>query len=237
MIKLDDIKRNKDIITMVNWANRVLAALGYTDHGPSHVSYVSNTAADILKQLGYPQRTVELAAIAGWVHDIGNCMNRKHHGLTGANMIFPILLEMQMPMDEICAITSAIGHHEEENGVPVSEISSALIIADKSDAHRTRVRKGKYDIHDIHDRVNYAIQKTRLIIDKDRKIIRYEIDMDSTSSVMEFMEIYLSRMILCQKAASYLGCKFLLVVNDVVINNHIFEPNDAKLTKDEEVSA
>ncbi|MGI6706448.1 MAG: hypothetical protein ACOX6S_09425 [Clostridia bacterium] len=113
MIKLDDIKRNKDIITMVNWANRVLTALGYTDHGPRHVSYASNAAAEILRQLGYPQRTVELAAITGWVHDIGNCIDRKHHGVTGANMIFPILLEMQMPMDEICAITSAIGNHEE----------------------------------------------------------------------------------------------------------------------------
>ncbi|MGI6706449.1 MAG: hypothetical protein ACOX6S_09430 [Clostridia bacterium] len=121
--------------------------------------------------------------------------------------------------------------------MPVSEISSALIIADKSDAHRTRVRKGKYDVNDIHDRVNYAIQKTRLVVDKERKIIRYEINMDSTSSVMEFMQIYLSRMILCQKAASYLGCTFLLVVNGVVINNHVFKPNNAKATKDEEASA
>jgi metal-dependent HD superfamily phosphatase/phosphodiesterase len=219
MVTLEDIQSNEDISSLIREANNVLSAIGYTEHGQRHVGYVSATAASILKKLDYPDRTIELAAIAGWVHDVGNVINRKHHGLIGATLLYPILRDMGMEMDEICQIMSATGYHEEEAGVPVSEISAALIIADKSDAHRTRVRQGKYDPYDIHDRVNYSIKKNWVEVDPVRRVIRYEMAMDSSSSVMEFMQIFLTRMRLCEKAAEFLECRFDLVVNGVTINN------------------
>jgi uncharacterized protein len=219
MVTLEDIQANEEISALIREANNVLTAIGYTEHGQRHVGYVSATASAILKKLAYPERTVELAAIAGLVHDVGNVVNRKHHGLNGAVMLFPILREMGMEMDELCQILSATGYHEEETGVPVSDISAALIIADKSDAHRTRVRQGKYDPYDIHDRVNYSIKKNWVEVDPLKRIIRYEMIMDSSSSVMEFMQIFLTRMRLCEKAAEFLECRFDLVVNGVTINN------------------
>jgi len=163
MITIKDIQENEDIKKLIKGANRMLDALGYTEHGIRHVSRVSKAASDILRELGYPARMVELAAIAGYTHDIGNCINRKNHGLTGANLLFPILLKMGMDMDDVVMVISAIGSHEEQYGTPVNEVSAALIIADKIDAHRTRVRKGKaFDPKDIHDRVNYSIKKIGL---------------------------------------------------------------------------
>ncbi len=219
-ILLKDVQENKEINTLVNWANRNLEALGYTEHGPRHVGYVSRTASKILKNLNYSKRMVELAAITGWIHDVGNCINRKNHGLTGANLLFPILRDMGMPTEEICIITSAIGNHEEDNGFPVNEVAAALIIADKSDAHRTRLRKGKYDPDDIHDRVNFAINSSKITVNADKKAIIYQLEIDSSSSVMEFLQIYMSRMVLSEKAANYLGCTFDLVANGLTINNH-----------------
>jgi uncharacterized protein len=219
MVTLEDIKNNKEISTLIQEANNALAAIGYTEHGQRHVGYVSHTAAAILSKLDYPARTVELAAIAGFVHDVGNVVNRKHHGMNGAALLFPLLREMGMDMKELCCILSAAGYHEEETGEPVSEVSAALIIADKSDAHRTRVRKGKYDPYDIHDRVNYSIKKNWVDVDPVKRVIRYEMIMDTSSSVMEFMQIFLTRMRLCEKAAEFLECRFDLVVNGVTINN------------------
>jgi uncharacterized protein len=219
MVTLEDIKNNKEISSLIREANNVLASIGYTEHGQRHVGYVSTTAAAILKKLDCPARTVELAAITGWVHDVGNVVNRKHHGMNGAMLLFPLLRDMGMDMGEICTVMSATGYHEEETGAPVSEVSAALIIADKSDAHRTRVRKGKYDPYDIHDRVNYSIKKNWVEVDTVKRVIRYEMIMDETSSVMEFMQIFLSRMILCEKAAEYLECRLDIVVNGVTINN------------------
>jgi uncharacterized protein len=219
MVTLEDIKSNGEIASLIQEANNVLAAIGYTEHGQRHVGFVSNVASAILKNLDYPARTVELAAIAGWVHDVGNVVNRKHHGLNGAVLLFPLLRDMGMDMGEICQIMSATGYHEEETGVPVSAISAALIIADKSDAHRTRVRKGKYDPYDIHDRVNYSIKKNWVEADPVKRVIRYEMTMDNSSSVMEFMQIYLKRMLLCEQAAEFLECSLDIVVNGVTINN------------------
>lgn len=219
MVTLEDIRRNPEIAALIHEANEVLNAIGYTEHGQRHVGYVSSVAANILRSLDYPERTVELAAIAGWVHDVGNVVNRHHHGYQGATLLFPLLRETGMPMEEICRILSAVGYHEEQTGAPVSEISAALIIADKSDAHRTRVRKDRYDPHDIHDRVNYSIKKNWVDVDSAERVIRYEMIMDQSSSVMEFMQIYLSRMTLCEKAAEYLGCRFDIVVNAVTINS------------------
>ncbi|MGI6112724.1 MAG: phosphohydrolase [Mahellales bacterium] len=220
IITLEDIKKNKDVKTMISWSNHCLEAIGYTDHGLRHASYVSRVASEILRQLDHPKRMVELAAISGWVHDIGNCINRKNHGLTGANLIFPILVQMGMPIEEICVITSAVGNHEEEHGNSISEVSAALIIADKSDAHRARVRRGKCDLNDIHDRVNYSIKHSKVVVDKEAMVIKYELDIDKNSSVMEFLQIYMSRMVMSEKAANYLGCSFEIVANGLTLNNN-----------------
>jgi len=219
MVTLADIKSDRRIGTLIDSANAALAAIGYTDHGPRHVGYVSKVTSDILRRLGYPERTCELGAIAGWVHDVGNLVNRKNHGAIGATLLFPILSDMGMDLTEVCRVCTAVGSHEEETGRPVSEISAALIIADKIDAHRTRVRKGQHDEKDIHDRVNYAIQKTKLYVDPETANIRFEFMMDETSSVLEFMQIYMTRMIICEKASAFLNCSFSMVVNGMQINN------------------
>ena len=220
MITLEDIKKNRNFSDMVFKANQCLEAMGYTDHGPKHVGYVSKVASDILEKLGYPPREVELAAIAGWLHDVGNICGRTRHGQSGALLIFPMLLEMGMPMDEVCTITSAVANHEESVGDVVNNVTAALIIADKVDAHRIRVRKNHYTPEDIHDRVNFAISKTNITVDREKKEISFEFTMDTSSSIMDFMEIYVSRMLKCEKAARFLGATFRLVANGVCVNNH-----------------
>ena len=149
MITLRDIKANDNFCALIKWAGKCMETKGYTEHGIRHCSYVSTTARNILSSLDYPERVRELAAIAGYIHDIGNSVNRKNHGPTGACLAFPLLMEMGMDIDEICMITSAVGNHEEETGSAVNEVSAAIIIADKSDAHRTRVGRGKYNPEDI----------------------------------------------------------------------------------------
>lgn len=228
MITLKEVRGNKDILELVNAANRALEVIGYTEHGPRHVGVVSDMASGILRQLGYDERTVELAAIAGWLHDVGNAVNRLNHGITGAAMLLPILRDMGMPMAEISVIIGAVGCHEEQIGTPLGAVSSALIIADKMDAHKTRVRRGQYDYKDIHDRVNYSIRQNRFFVNKEEGIIRYELLMDGTSSIMDFLEIYMSRMRMCEKAAHFLGCRFDIFINDVRINTIPIPPQDAK---------
>lgn len=220
VISLEDVKSNEKIKVLVHTANTVLEAMGYTEHGLRHVGYVSKVAADIMSTLSYDDRTVELAAIAGWVHDVGNAINRNFHGLNGASILYPILNEMGFPIEETALILAAVGNHEADTGVPVSPISAALIIADKSDAHRTRVRRKSYNVNEIHDRVNYSIKENTLSVDAENRIIQYKLSMDSSSSVMEFMQIFLSRMIMCEKAAELLNCKFDIVINNSLINNH-----------------
>ncbi len=217
-ITLEDVKSNEEFKTLIETANNNLEVMGYTEHGLRHVGYVSKTTANILRELGYDARTVELGAIAGWIHDIGNAVNRKNHGHTGAIMAFDVLSRMEMDITEIAPIIGAIGNHEEETGLPVNAISAALIIADKSDAHRSRVRKKNFDIGDIHDRVNLAIKKNYIAIDTDKKKIRLVIFMGHTSATMEYLQIYLTRVVLCEKAASFLGCTFELVINNAIIN-------------------
>jgi len=195
MITLQDVRNNPDITALVDQANLALGALGYTEHGPRHVGYVSRAASKILQDLGYPERTVELAAITGWVHDVGNAVNRFDHGLTGAALILPLLKDMGMPMGEIAQIMTAVGNHEEQTGYPV----------------------------DIHDRVNYSIKKNWITVDAQSKVISYEMIMDETSSVMDFMTIYLSRMTLCEQSAKTLGCSFRIIINGVLVNNSTLE--------------
>lgn len=217
-ITLEKIKNDRDFRVLIDSANNNLEKMGYTEHGLRHVGYVSRTTANILRELGYDERTVELGAITGWIHDIGNAVNRKNHGLSGAALAFQLLNRMRMDMREIALVIGAIGNHEEETGLPVSEISAALIIADKSDAHRSRVRKNSFDYTDIHDRVNMSIKKNSLVVDKEKRVIRLVISMDETSALMEYLQIYLSRMILSEKAAAFLGCSFELVINGALIN-------------------
>ena len=219
MITLQEIKQNESIKALVRAGNRYLEALGYTDHGPRHLGYVSRTASGILKSLGYSEREVELAAIAGWVHDVGNSVNRHDHGPNGAILLFPLLREIGMDIEDVMIIITAVGNHEEQSGTVSSAVSAALAIADKSDAHKSRVRNGRPDVGDIHDRVNFAIQENRVIVDRKHKIIRQELKMDESSSVLEYLSIYLPRILMCEKAAEFLGQHFELFINDRPVNN------------------
>ncbi len=219
MIILEEVKRNESIRALVKAGNRYLEALGYTDHGPRHLSYVSRTASYILKALGYSEREIELAAIAGWVHDVGNSINRHDHGPNGAIMLFPILKDAGMSIPDTVEIITAVGNHEEQSGSVSSAVSAALIIADKSDAHKSRVRNGKPDPTDVHDRVNFSIQKNDVTVDRKSKVIRQSLVMDQSSSVLEYLSIYMPRIIMCEKAAAFLGQEFQLVINGHAVNN------------------
>jgi metal-dependent HD superfamily phosphatase/phosphodiesterase len=220
MITLHDIKQNEDIKALIRAGNRYLEACGYTDHGPRHVSYVSKTASGILKALGYSPREVELAAIAGWVHDVGNSVNRHDHGPNGAVLLFPILREAGMDVADAVEIITAVGNHEEHSGFVSSPVSAALAIADKSDAHKSRVRNGQPDPTDVHDRVNFSIQQNRVTVDAEQKVIRHELTMDDTSSVLEYLSIYMDRIEMCEAAARFLGQRFELCINGRTVNNH-----------------
>ena len=224
MITLQEIRQHEDIQALIRAGNRYLEALGYTDHGPRHVSYVSRTASSILRALGYSQREVELAAIAGWVHDVGNSVNRHDHGPNGAVMLLPILRGMGMDMNDVMEIITAVGNHEEQSGFVSSAVSAALVLGDKSDAHKTRVRGGKPDPNDIHDRVNFSIQENRVEVDRRERVIRHELTMDDSSSVMEYLQIYHSRIVMCEQAARFLRCSFALVFNGQAVNNRPRSP-------------
>lgn len=219
MITLKQIQSDPEVAALIEAGNGYLAALGYTDHGKRHVGYVSQTAAKVLQALGYPQRLVELAAIAGWVHDVGNSVNRHNHGATGAVMLLPILRRMGMDIDDALVIVTAVGNHEEQSGSVTSEVSAALVLADKTDAHRTRVRNGKPDPEDVHDRVNFSISSCHVEVDAQRRVIRHQLTMDRSSSVLEYLQIYLPRIVMSELAAKQLGCSFELVINDHIVNN------------------
>ncbi len=219
MLTLQEIKQNESIKALVRAGNRYLETLGYTDHGPRHLGYVSRTASGILKSLGYSEREVELAAIAGWVHDVGNSINRHDHGPNGAILLYPILREAGMDIEDVMIVITAVGNHEEQSGTVSSAVSAALAIADKSDAHKSRVRNGRPDTSDIHDRVNFAIQENSVTVDRKHKIIRQELKMDDSSSVLEYLSIYLPRILMCEQAAAFLGQHFELFINDRPVNN------------------
>ena len=169
MITLEDVKNNEEVQELVIGAQKQLNEIGYTEHSIRHISIVSKRAGDILEQLGYPKERVELARIAGYLHDIGNCVNRQDHAQSGAILAYNILKEMGMPVNDRIEIMMAIGNHDEETGNPVSDISAALILADKSDVHRSRVVKTNIATFDIHDKVNYAVTDSKLIVDKENK--------------------------------------------------------------------
>ena len=214
MITLKDIKENQELDSLIRGAQKQLNAIGYTEHGHRHISIVSKRAGDILEKLGYPERTVELARIAGYMHDIGNCVNRVDHAHSGAIMAYNILKEMGMPVDERTEIMMAIGNHDENTGTAVSDISAALILADKSDVHRDRVVNKNLSTFDIHDRVNYAVTNAELEIDeKERKIIlNLKID-TQICPVLDYFEIFMQRTMMSKYAAKYLKVWFELVIN------------------------
>ena len=215
MITLKDIKENQELDSLIRGAQKQLNAIGYTEHGHRHISIVSKRAGDILEKLGYPERTVELARIAGYMHDIGNCVNRVDHAHSGAIMAYNILKEMEMPVDERTEIMMAIGNHDENTGTAISDISAALILADKSDVHRDRVVNKNLSTFDIHDRVNYAVTNAELEIDeKERKIILNLTIDTNICPVLDYFEIFMQRTMMCKYAAKYLKIWFELVIND-----------------------
>ena len=211
----EDIKNNDEINTYIRQADQSLSALGYTEHSFAHVTLVAEKAGYILSTLGYPDRTVELAKIAGYLHDIGNLVNRVEHSQSGAIMAFRILDHLEFPPDETGQIITAIGNHDEGTGVPVSELAAALILADKSDVRRNRVRNLDAATFDIHDRVNYSVTKSELKINEAHTLIKLKLSVDTHySSVMDYFEIFLQRMVLCRKAAEKLGLQFKLMINE-----------------------
>jgi metal-dependent HD superfamily phosphatase/phosphodiesterase len=215
MITYEEIKNNEVIKTYINAADDALNALGYTEHSFAHVTYVAEKAGSILETLGYPERMVELTKIAGYMHDIGNVINRVDHSQSGAVMAFRILDNMHMDPSEIAMIISAIGNHDEGSGVPVSPMAAALILADKSDVRRNRVRNDDMSTFDIHDRVNYSVKKSELKINEAHTIIKLKLSVDTHyGSVMDYFEIFMQRMMLCRKAAEKLGLQFKLMINE-----------------------
>lgn len=210
-----EIKKNKAIKDYITAADASLSALGYTEHSFAHVTAVAEKAGYILQTLGYDDRTVELVKIAGYLHDIGNLVNRVDHSQSGAVMAFRILDKLGFDSEEIADIVTAIGNHDEGTGVPVSEFAAALILADKSDVRRNRVRNQDILTFDIHDRVNYSVTGANLEISDDKTKIELSLTIDTEyGSVMDYFEIFMQRMILCRKAAKKLGLKFRLVINN-----------------------
>jgi metal-dependent HD superfamily phosphatase/phosphodiesterase len=211
----EEIRKSEEINTYIRQADLSLSALGYTEHSFAHVTLVAEKAGYILRTLGFDDRLIELAKIAGYLHDIGNLVNRAEHSQSGAIMAFRILDHMGFPPEEIGAIVSAIGNHDEGTGVPVSPLAAALILADKSDVRRNRVRNHDESTFDIHDRVNYSVTRAELKINEEHTLIKLELSVDTHyGSVMDYFEIFLQRMILCRKAAEKLGLQFKLVINE-----------------------
>ena len=210
----EELRADADISTYITRADETLVALGYTEHSFAHVCRTAETAADILKTLGYDEHTVDLARSAGYLHDIGNLVNRVGHSLHGAIMAFRILEHKGVPADDIAKIVSAIGNHDEGTGVPVNELAAALILADKSDVRRSRVRNADFSTFDIHDRVNYSVTDAKLAINEAHTEIALSLTIDTAiSPVMDYFEIFLERMVLCRKAAERLGLQFRLHIN------------------------
>ena len=215
MITFEDIQNNEEIKTYITCADESLKTLGFTEHSFAHVTRVSETAAYILQTLGYSEHEVELARIAGYLHDIGNLVNRIEHSQSGAVMAFRILENMNMSPRDVATIVTAIGNHDEGTGVPVNAVAAALILADKSDVRRSRVRNADTATFDIHDRVNYSVEKSVLKINEEKTLIKLKLQIDpKISSVMNYFEIFMERMILCRKAAETLGLQFKLIINE-----------------------
>ncbi len=215
MITFDELRRREDIRTYITRADESLEALGFTEHSFAHVTRVATEAGRLLSELGFSERTAELARIAGYLHDIGNLVNRIEHSQSGAVMAFRILDRLEMDAAEIATVVTAIGNHDEGTGVPVNEVAAALILADKSDVRRTRVRNHDLTTFDIHDRVNYSVENSSLELSEDKSTLALRLAVDTQyGSVMDYFEVFMERMLLCRRAAEKLGVKFTLFINE-----------------------
>lgn len=212
-IRYEDVVKDEAVKTYIQKADETLTALGYTEHSFGHVTKVAKLASDILLTLGYSEREAELAAIAGYLHDIGNVINRIDHAQSGAVMAFRILDRMGAEPEDIATIITAIGNHDESTAYPVNSIAAALILADKTDVRYTRVRNQDLASYDIHDRVNYSVKESHVVVEKNSHIELQLTIETKMCSVMDYFEIFLNRMILCRKAAEKLGVQFRLVIN------------------------
>lgn len=215
MITFEDVKNNIEVKALVEGAQKQLNALGYTEHSVRHVTIVANRAAELLETLGYDKERIELAKIAGYMHDIGNCVNRVDHAHSGAILAYQILKGMGLDSEQRTEVMMAIGNHDEQTGTAVSDISAALILADKSDVHRSRVVNKNISTFDKHDKVNYAVTNSEFIIDKEEKKVTLNLTIDTKiSPVLDYFEIFMDRTMMSKHAAKYLGIWFELIIND-----------------------
>jgi metal-dependent HD superfamily phosphatase/phosphodiesterase len=217
LISLEENQQQAPISTFIASADRVMEGLGYTEHGFRHANLTSRIAFNVLSRLGKEGRVAELASIAGYLHDVGNMVARENHGPTGALLVYDVLKDQMRPAD-LALVMSAVGNHEEEGGEAVSPVSAAVILADKSDVHRSRVRKSAQIDFDIHDRVNYAAEQSFLRVDSSARTVTLELTIDTEiSHVMEYFEIFLHRMMMCRRAAEQLDCQFKLTINGATL--------------------
>lgn len=213
-MRYKEIEKNKEINAYLTKGNANLGQLGFTDHSQAHCVQVAHQAGKILKRFGYSEHEIELAKIAGYMHDIGNSVNRHDHAHSGAILAYGILKERNMDLEQILTVTAAIGHHDEGTGTAIDPISAALILADKTDVRRNRVQNPNKAKFDIHDRVNYAALSSSLKIDQEKRLIQMNLELDdSICSLMDYFEIFLERMLMCKRAAECLNCRFRLVAN------------------------
>jgi len=214
LVSLDDVKNHAELRVLIEKADEAVEAIGYTEHGRRHTGLAAKRARAVLLGVGASERRAELGAIAAYLHDLGNLINRNYHAQTAAVLVYPALLKLGMPMKEVCDVITAIGNHDEKDGQPVNDLCAAVILADKSDVHRSRVRTTEFLKQDIHDRVNFAATESRLMVNSGSDVIALSLTIDTEiSSVMEYFEIFLSRMVVCRRAAEYFKHRFELEIN------------------------
>lgn len=217
-VTYEDVKRSEEIRTYITQADASLIALGYTEHSFAHVTRCAEVAGDLLEELGYDEHQIELCKIAAYMHDIGNVVNRHDHNVSGATMAFRILDNMGMEPEDVAAVITAIGHHDDATAFPVNAIAAALILADKTDVRRSRVRNRETINFDIHDRVNYAVERSEVSLDRDSKTFTLSLSINTeVCAVMDYFEIFLQRMLLCRKAAGFFGLTFKLDINGLTL--------------------
>lgn len=208
------VRSSEEVNLLIERGNEILGVLGYTEHSRKHAAKVAETAAGLLEDLGYGKHTIELARIAGYMHDIGNSINRHDHAHNGAILAYSILKDLGMALEDILTVVTAIGHHDEKTGTAIDVVSAALILADKTDVRRNRVQNPIPANFDIHDRVNYAALSVKLEVKREKKVIQMNLELDDAiCTVMDYFEIFLQRMLMCKRAAEVLGYQFKLVAN------------------------